>query len=322
MFLLAGDVGGTHTRLIYAEANSGGQAVLAEKHYLSAEHSDLVTIIEIFLAEHHISTAIDAACIAVAGPVKSGVASVTNLPWLISEQQLSQLLHTPRVKLVNDFVAAAYGLSELKASEMLVLQAAEVGEGDKLNPDDAIIGAGTGLGAAHLVWLNNHYQVYPSEAGHAGFAPENELQCELLAWMQNQHSHVSLEMLLSGKGLVNIYRFIYEAKGIAESPAIHAAMKNSDPSRVITDAALADGDNLCQQTLDCFIDIYAAAAGNIALHYYPIAELYIAGGIAPKIQSQLTGQRFIDAFRNKGLMSSNRSEERRVGKECRSRWSP
>jgi len=171
MFLLAGDVGGTHTRLIYAETHTGAQPVLTEKHYFSAEHSDLISIIETFLAEHHITTAIDAACIAVAGPVESGVASVTNLPWLISEQQLSQLLHTHRVKLVNDFVAAAYGLSELKASEMLVLQAAEVGEGDQLNPDAAIIGAGTGLGAAHLVWLNNHYQVSPSEAGLAVFAP-------------------------------------------------------------------------------------------------------------------------------------------------------
>ena len=305
MFLLAGDIGGTNSRLICAEISDSGRHILAEKNYLSAEHSGLVEIIDIFLSTHDITTAIDAACFAVAGPVEFGIASVTNLPWIISEQELSKQLHSPRVKLINDFVAAAYGLSELKESDMLVLQNAKACEGELLNPDAAIIGAGTGLGAAHLVWLNDHYQVYPSEAGHAGFAPENELQCELLAWMQSKHLHVSVEMLLSGSGLINIYQFLHQVKGIAETPAINHAMKKSDPAKVITDSALADEDDLCQKTLDCFIDIYAAAASNIALHYYPIGQLYIAGGIAPKIRSKISEQGFIDTFRNKGLMSSN-----------------
>lgn len=150
MFLLAGDIGGTHSRLICAEISDSGRHILAEKNYLSAEHSGLVEIIDIFLSAHDITTAIDAACFAVAGPVEFGIASVTNLPWIISEQELSKQLHTPRVKLINDFVAAAYGISEIKESDMLVLQNAKTCEGELLNPDAAIIGAGTGLGAAHL----------------------------------------------------------------------------------------------------------------------------------------------------------------------------
>ena len=305
MFLLAGDIGGTHSRLICAEMRDSNRHVLAEKTYLSAEHSGLLEVIDMFLSEHDITTAIDAACFAVAGPVEFGVASVTNLPWIISEQELRNHLHTPRVTLINDFVAAAYGISELKESDMLVLQNGKACEGESLNQDAAIIGAGTGLGAAHLVWLNDHYQVYPSEAGHAGFAPENELQCELLAWMQSKHSHVSVEMLLSGSGLIKIYQFLHQVKGIAETPVINEAMKISDPAKVITDSALAAEDDLCQKTLDCFIDIYAATASNIALHYYPIGTLYIAGGIAPIIRSKISDQGFIDTFRNKGLMSSN-----------------
>ena len=302
MHLLAGDIGGTHTRLIYAEIHNHVQHVLAEKSYPSADYNDLQSVLDIFLTEHVISNTIDAACFAVAGPVKGNVASITNLPWVISQQALCETLQTPRIKLINDFVAAAYGISVLDESDIQILQQ---GNNTSQNQDAAIIGAGTGLGASHLVWSNNHYQIYPSEAGHAGFSPENELQCELLSWMLKQHDYVSLEMLLSGRGLIKIYQFLNEVKDIAESLSVNAAMKQSDPASVISDYALTGRDELCQKTLDCFIDIYGSAASNIALHYYPIGEVYIAGGIAPKIKNKLLGSRFIEAFRNKGLMSSN-----------------
>ena len=195
MHLLAGDIGGTQTRLIYAEAHNNGQHVLAEKSYPSAEYNGLASVIDDFFSEHEIATGVDTACFAVAGPVECDVASVTNLPWVIKEEELSKSLQTPRVKLINDFVAVAYGISLLKESDIQILQQ---GNNKSQNADAAIIGAGTGLGASHLVWSNDHYQIYPSEAGHAGFAPENKLQCELLSWMQKDHSYVSLEMLLSG----------------------------------------------------------------------------------------------------------------------------
>jgi glucokinase len=165
------------------------------------------------------------------------------------------------------------------------------------------IGAGTGLGAAHLVWQHDHYHAYSSESGHTGFAPENPLQTELLAWMQQQHSHVSLEMILSGKGLVTIYQFLHQLKHYPESPQVQEKMKLNDAAEVITESALTEGDVLCQAALDCFIDIYGAAAGNIALNYYPVAELYIAGGIAAKIKDKMLGPAFIAAFTNKGLLS-------------------
>ena len=304
MQILAGDIGGTNTRLAFAKINESDRHFLAEKSYPSADYNGLIQIINVFLSENNIRTPVDAACFAVAGPVKSGVASVTNLPWVISEQQLCDTLQTRCVTLINDFVAVSHGISELEDSDLLVLQQG-LTKNRPLNPDAAVIGAGTGLGVSHLVWLNDHYQPYASETGHTGFAPENHQQCELLTWLQKKHSHVSLEMLLSGKGLVTIYQFLHEVIGLSESVVVNEAMQKADPAQVISEHALSDGDELCQKTLECFIDIYGAAAGNVALNYYPIGELYIAGGIAPKIKDRMLNRRFIDAFVNKGAMSSN-----------------
>ena len=305
MQILAGDIGGTNTRLVLADVDKSEMHILAEKNFASADYDGLLQVIRAFLAEQGIDTPLHAACLAVAGPVKSGVAKVTNLPWVISEQQLSDELKTPRVKLINDFAAVAYGISELSDMDFLVLQQGMENAGEQPHPDAAIIGAGTGLGISHRVWINDHYQVYPSEAGHTGFAPENGLQCELLTWLHTKHSHVSLEMLLSGRGLVTIYDYFRQVVGLAESSAINEAMQKTDPASVITGHALSGDDELCRKTLECFIDIYGAAAGNTALYYYPVGELYIAGGIAPKIKDSMMGRRFIAAFVNKGLMSSN-----------------
>lgn len=303
MLILAGDIGGTNTRLVYAEVDTNGWHVLAKTNYFSADYDGLITIIKTFLSEHKIMPPIYAACFAVAGPVEAGVATVTNLPWRPSETELGDMLHTPRVKLINDFVAVAFGIAELADTDVLVLKESHADTGKVISPDAAVLGAGTGLGVSHLIWQKDHFQPYSSEAGHIGFAPENELQCKLLSWLQKQHSHVSLEMVLSGKGLGRIYHFLHEVTGLPESQIIKQAMQKDDPARVITENALSNNDELCQKTLECFVDIYGAAAGDIALHYYPIGELYIAGGIAAKIAEKMLDGRFINAFMNKGPIS-------------------
>jgi glucokinase len=305
MQLLAGDIGGTNTRLIFVEIAGNDRRIIAEKSYSSADFAGLIAVIDAFMAEHDLHCVIDAACFAIAGPVEFGIAKVTNLPWVIKQQELSQHLKTPRVKLINDLAAAAYGVLELDESDLLLLQAGLDRARAPANPDAVVVAAGTGLGAAHCVWLNDHYQVLPSESGHAGFAPANAEQSKLLTWLQKTHSHVCLEMLLSGRGLVTIYHFLCEVKGLKESPIINEAMQQIDPAQVISEHGLAGDDVLCQRTLEIFVDIYGAAAGDIVLQHYPVSELYLAGGIAPKIKDKMLGPRFIDAFGNKGLMSSN-----------------
>jgi glucokinase len=305
MKVLAGDIGGTNTRLVYADRDDSNWHIQVEKNYPSAEHSGLVEIINIFLSENDIKIPVNAACFAVAGPVKSGTSKITNLPWLINEKQLGYELNIPNLELINDFTAVAYGIAKLDVEDTLTLQTGIVNNSDKKNPDAVIIGAGTGLGVSHRVWFDGQYHILPSEAGHTGFSPENEQQCQLLSWLQKQHKHVSLEMLLSGNGLYTIYRFLRDESNISESAVVNEALYKADPAQIITEYALSGNDELCEKTLDCFIDIYGAAAGNVALHYYPVDELYIAGGIAPKIKEKMLSQGFLEAFQNKGLMSSN-----------------
>lgn len=305
MLILAGDIGGTNTRLLLANVLTSGQKVLAEKSYLSAAYADLYHLIREFLSEFNISSPIDSACFAVAGPVVSGVSSITNLPWEIRELELSQLLKTSNVCLINDFAAVSIGISQLNDADVITIQQGDLDSSELIHCNKAVVGAGTGLGTSHMVWHNEAYEIYPSEAGHAGFTPESVQQSQLLSWLQKTHSHVSLEMLLSGRGLQTLYRFLQEFSGITESKEITQQMQAGDAAKIITDQALAKADELCQKTLNLFIEIYGAAAGNIALHYYPLGEVFIAGGIGAKIKDQLVGPEFTNAFVNKGLMTSN-----------------
>jgi len=303
MHVLVGDIGGTNTRLLYAEIKERKIIFLFEKNYLSKNFKSFTDVLNRYIADYGKTFSIDAACFAIAGPVENGTVAVTNLPWLINENELKEKLNTFRVHLINDFMAVAYGIPELKESDVVVLQNGE-NIPSEIPMDSAVIGAGTGLGASHLVYINDVFHPLSSEVGHTGFAPENSLQSKLLIWMQTKYSHVSLESILSGDGLLHIYHFLREEMEIHESEFVKKEMKTTDPSAIITKYALSGEDELCQQTLNCFIEIYGAAAGNVALNYYPISELYIAGGIAAKVKSKIMGQNFIDAFVNKGLLSS------------------
>jgi len=295
MNYLVGDIGGTNTRLLLSKQNGD----FLEKDYFSQNFNSLNDVIDKFYTDYNIDNDIDAACFAIAGPIENGSVSVTNLPWVVDEEQLKHHLRATRVKLVNDFYAVAKGISKLDQNDIVIVQQGK----NPVNSNIAIIGAGTGLGAAHIIIDSNNYNIYTSEAGHAGFSPENTLQSELLLWMQQQYNHVSLEMLLSGKGLLNIYNFFKTVKGINESENVKSAIMQNITPRIITEVALKNGDELCRKTLSCFIDIYGAATGNIALHYYPVGEVYIAGGIAAKIKDKILSPAFIKGFINKGLLT-------------------
>lgn len=302
MRLLVGDIGGTNTRLAYVQDDCA-PAIRQEKTYASSDYASLIEVIEDFLSSYDIQEPLDAVCLAVAGPVIAGCASITNLPWSICEEDLRVALQIKQIFLINDFLAVAYAIPGLAENDLVTLQAGEpIRESGKINV--AVLGAGTGLGAAHLVWQGDHYQAFSSEAGHASFAPETDTQEQLFAWLHQRHAHVSVEMLLSGSGIYTIYQFFRDELGLPESVLIRNAMQDADPAQVISKYALAD-DELCARTLTCFIEIYGAVAGDIALHYYPVSAVYLAGGIGPKIKDMLASDVFTKAFCNKGPMREN-----------------
>ncbi len=304
MRILAGDVGGTNTRLVYVQ-DDAEPPVRYEKTFSSMDYDCIVEVVEEFLSCLGIKWPLDVVCLAVAGPVISGSASLTNLPWKITEKALSNALQTKHVCLINDLVAAGFAIPSLNDSAMLSIKQ---GRGSQQAVADAVvIGVGTGLGAAHLMRLGDHYRVLSSEAGHAAFAPGNEVQCKLLSWLQRQQSHISVELLLSGRGIYTIYQFFRDEVGLPEARSTGLALQSSDPAQLISEHAIARDDSLCAQTLNCFIDIYAAVIGDIALHYYPLSAVYLVGGIPVKIQSLLISRKqiFAERFCNKGLMHEN-----------------
>ena len=303
MRLLAGDIGGTNARFVYVQDDCT-PSVRHESAYVCSGYDTLIEVIEDFISYYDIQKPLDAVCLAVAGPVIAGCVSITNLPWHICEEELVALLKTENVSLINDLVAVAYAVPSLQADEVLVIQQGEQTP-DVLSGNAVVVAAGTGLGASHLSWQGDHYHAFSSEAGHAGFAPETSAQEQLLSWLHKKHTHVSVEMILSGNGICTIYEFFRDIIGLQESNMIKQAMHGKDPAQVISEHALANDDELCKKTMECFVEIYAAVAGDIALHYYPVSIVYLAGGIGPKIRGLLVSSIFIDAFTSKGLMRDN-----------------
>jgi glucokinase len=202
------------------------------------------------------------------------------------------------VELINDLEANAYGIVLLEPRDFVVLN-----EGvPDASGTAALISAGTGLGEAGLHWEGNHYQPFPSEGGHADFAPRNELEVDLLLFLLNQYEHVSYERVLSGSGLYNIYKFLRDTGRGDEPVWLADQMRLEDPSAVISRAALEGSCELCVHALDEFISFYGAEAGNLALKFMATGGVFVGGGIAPKIIQKLRGSGFMEAFVAKGRM--------------------
>ncbi len=300
MGLLVGDVGGTSTRLARADVRDDGTVVLTdERRYASASAASLDALVARYFTET--DARFERACFAVAGPVRDRRCVTTNLPWLLDEAALAASLDLASVTLVNDFAAAAWGTLAIAPSHAEVLQA---------GPTDphgtrVVLGAGTGLGEALVVASPSGPVVVPGEGGHKGFAARDARGDRLLAFLRAEvGGRVSVERVVSGLGLRDIYRFLRDVETMPESASVRARLATSDPGEVIGAAALADDDALCAAALDVFLDAYGAEAGDLALQVLPAGGVWIAGGIAAKILPRMKSGPFLSAFRDKGRMRS------------------
>jgi glucokinase len=298
MLILAGDVGGTSTRLAFFQADHGELVVLAEAHYPSKEHSSLVEIVQRFESQHRLKA--ERACFGIAGPVLGGRVRTPNLPWHIESSEIAEVLGLPQVRLINDLEANTYGIAALKGDDLFTLNAGHP------NPTGtiAVVSAGTGLGESLAYWDGQAHRPLPSEAGHADFAPRNEIETELLRYLQDKHGRVSYERVVSGPGLLDIYRFLRDKHYFTESESIKAAMNAGDPPAVITRAALDQSCPMCSKALDIFIAVYGAESGNAALRFLATGGVYLGGGIPPRIMERLKGASFMVAFTSKGRLSA------------------
>lgn len=292
--VLAGDIGGTKTSLgLYVEKD-GAPVLKKLETYSSPDAPDLETIISEFLESRPFS--VRAACFGIAGPVMKGESRTTNLPWRVSESRLKSRFKWPGVHLINDVTATAQAVPLLKGRDLVSLNRVRALKGGNL----ALIAPGTGLGQALIIDVDGRRYPVPSEGGHAEFAPGNEEEISLWRYLHRRFGHVSIERVLSGPGLVNVYSWLRESGGYKEPSWLSGRLEGSDPARVISETALGGRSRLCASSLKMFVSILGAVCGNVALTGMATGGVYLGGGIPPKILPFLKQGDFMKAFTDKG----------------------
>jgi glucokinase len=294
--ILAGDVGGTKVHLALYDFINGKLEYSRDERYQAKDYSGLEEIVKEFLGAFKVT----AACFGVPGPVRDGRLRLTNLPWTLDSRELAVSLGINHVFLINDLEANGYGVAELSTDQIYTLS-----EGDTSQIGNrALIAAGTGLGEGLLIWNGHSHTPYPSEGGHADYAPRNEDEIDLLRFLKQKYNgRISQERVVSGQGLSNIYEFLREVRGIDEPVWLAERLAAEDPNAVITELALKAKSEICEKTMDMFVSAYGAEAGNLALKLLSVGGVYIGGGIAPRILEKLKDGRFMKAFTDKGRLS-------------------
>jgi glucokinase len=275
---LGGDLGGTKTLLALAEKDAAGAIrIVRQQRFASADYPTFDALLDDFLVDR---PAIDSASFGVAGPTDGRSAKLTYLPWSLAANELERRFAIPRVTLANDFAAAAHGLPLVEAESIITLHAGQ----PIARAPRVILGAGTGLGVAGLVWHGDRYRIIAGEGGHMGFAPQTVEQAELWRWLLDQNGRVTTEDIVSGPGLARIYTFL---GGRPQQPD------------EIGNLALADADPLAREALRLWLECYGAFAGDLALHWLARGGVFLAGGIAAKLMPKSDRAPFIAAFLTK-----------------------
>jgi glucokinase len=298
--ILAGDIGGTHSRLALFDNASGRLTLVGEEIFPSREYRGLEEVVSKFLHNgnnRNGAIQVEAACFGIAGPVQNGRAQVSNLPWIVESTRLSRDLHFNTV-LINDLEANAWGIELLGSSDLVAINQ----EGGEAPANQAVISAGTGLGEAGLFWDGRRHHAFACEGGHADFAPRTDLEIELLRYLLRKFDRVSYERVISGPGLVNVYEFLRDTNREKEPDWLRGEMQSADPGAAISKAALEGRCPLAEKALDVFVSVYGAEAGNLALKLFATGGVFIGGGIAPKILPKLKTRLFLDAFVDKGRL--------------------
>lgn len=293
--VLAGDIGGTKTVLALFGKVDGRIRLQVQETFPSRQAAGIESVIDRFLSKH--GGAIAGVCLGIAGPVKDGICKATNLPWQISSSSLKEHFKFRDVVLINDLAAWAYGIAYLNDADIVPLNPSAV---PAPNRNQGLIAPGTGLGEALLHYTNNEFTVLSSEGGHVDFAPANEEQINLWRYLRGRFGHVSVERILSGPGICNIFSWLSESGKFAVPSWLAERLNAIDPPHVITEAALNEKEPLCQAVLTMFVDILGAVAGNLALSGTTTGGIFLCGGIPPRILPMLTNDRFLAAFTRKG----------------------
>ncbi|HDS9457481.1 TPA: glucokinase [Enterobacter asburiae] len=286
-YALVGDVGGTNARLALCDVSSG--EISRAKTYSGLDYPSLEAVVRVYLEEQQVS--VEDGCIAIACPITGDWVAMTNHTWAFSIAEMKKNLGFAHLEIINDFTAVSMAIPMLKLEHLIQFGGAEPVEGKPI----AVYGAGTGLGVSHLVHVAQRWVSLPGEGGHVDFAPNSEEEGIILEELRAEIGHVSAERVLSGPGLVNLYRAIVKSDG--------RLPENLQPKDV-TERALADSCIDCRRALSLFCVIMGRFGGNLALTLGTFGGVYIAGGIVPRFLDFFKASGFRGGFEDKGRFRS------------------
>jgi len=297
-YFLAGDLGGTKAILALYATTGQGYALVKEQRFASSDYDGLFGIIADFLAGSEQYPQI--AAFGVAGPVAGGRVRMTNLGWHLDQEILREQFQFTEVILLNDLVAVAQAVSTLASEDLLVVNAGT----SVLQGNRAVLAPGTGLGEAYLCWDGTGYTAYASEGGHVDFAPTSEIEQGLLSFLREEYAHVSYELICSGKGIPNIYRYLTAGAGMKVPKALQAALDAApDITQVLMAQALEKEGAVARLSMEIFFSVLAAEAGNMALKFLSTGGLYLGGGLLPRLFPLFDAKKFMERFVSKGRMA-------------------
>jgi glucokinase len=287
--VVAVDIGGTHARFAIAEVQDGRVLALGEATTLkTAEHASFQTAWQEF--ERLNGKALPrAAAIAIAGPVDADVIKLTNNPWIIRRSMVCEKLNVDSFVIVNDFGAVGHAVAQAKAEHFHHLTGPE--QDFATDGTLSIIGPGTGLGVAHLWRKGAAYHVQATEGGHIDFAPLDAIEDAVLARLRNRYRRVSVERVVSGPGLIDLYETLAAIEG-------RAVQQYDD--KTLWQMGLSGEDSLAAAAVDRFCLSLGSVAGDITLAQGGFAGVVIAGGLGLRIKDSLIRSGFAERFRAKG----------------------
>jgi len=290
--ILAGDLGGTKCNLGLFDGRGEKLARTAGKRYGTQEHASFDEVVKDFLRET--GAKVTAASFGIAGPVVDNKVRGTNMPWGVDGAAMAQLLGIGRVRLLNDLEAAAFGIAVLEPKDIETMHAGV----DTPQANRAVIAAGTGLGEGILFWDGRQHLPIATEAGHADFAPNTSEQAELWRYLRSRNEFVPSEAILSGGGFQRVHEFL-------DASVRHPGFDDHkiDPAPEIARRGLSGECVTCVRTLDLWVEVYGAEAGNLALRCVARGGIYITGGIAVKILPKLRNGKFAAAVQHKEKLS-------------------
>ncbi|WP_347330288.1 glucokinase [Marinimicrobium locisalis] len=294
-FILVADIGGTNARFGLVSLDTARATppdfTATEQHSLRcADYPGIDQMIRAYADKAGVKLP-EYACLAIAGPIHDGRVRMTNLDWEFGIEELRKTLGMKALDVINDFAALAYATPHLKPD---MLRPLVKGSADPTAPS-LVLGPGTGFGMAALIPCDGRWKTIATEGGHTNFAPGNEREIAVLQTLLKRQSHVSVETLICGQGLVRIYRALAEIDG--------AEPEDYEPVD-INEKGQSGADPRCKESLDMFCAMLGSAVGDRALCLGAQGGVFLGGGIAPKIADYIESTELVNRYRSKGPMAN------------------